>query len=215
MATKSFGQDICVFTETHQTGEFKILDERKDLPESSELEGWTFIHSGVAKKAYAGVGVPGSPNVQYIAHRVIEAGRILRTRLKFRGVKILLFAVYAPTNTQSDAAKSNFFNRLARAVAHGKKQHPRWPRLIIGVLNSTLGIDAPLSHYIGSHNLDTVKTTNNGFRITEFFESNQMYALNTLFQVKKPIHRITHINSEDPRSASTTSLRICGSGAHA
>ena len=184
---KSLNQAICFVSETHRTG----LGITEQWPIDAELDGWRFINSGLKKKAMSGVGILISPEVRLIDYDEIEPGRILQMRLKFRGVKLLCFAVYGPTNVQCESAKSGFFNKLSRSLITTKAKYPKWKRLIGGDFNAALGRHAPTSRFVTDLNLDTCPTTDNGYRFVEFLNRHELYALNTQFQTRNADHRIT------------------------
>ena len=94
MTIKALGQLICFTTETHRTGE-ETIDA---WPEEAELDGWKFINSGFKRKAYGGVGIIMSPDVELVEYQVIDPGRILMAKLKYRGVNMLFHVIYGPTN---------------------------------------------------------------------------------------------------------------------
>lgn len=73
-----------------------------------------------------------------------------------------------------------------------KKEHPKWLRIIVGDFNSTLGKETPTGRYVGATSLDECLMTDMGYRFLEFLNEKEMFALNTLFEVKKPAHRITY-----------------------
>ena len=96
LLVKSLGQIMCAVSETHRTGK----ETYEDWPEHSGLEGWKLINSGFKKKAYGGVALLMSPEVTLVDDdfEVIEQGRILRAKVKYRGIKLMIHVVYGPTN---------------------------------------------------------------------------------------------------------------------
>ena len=185
LAAKTLAQDIMCLTETHRTGEGKI----QSWP-TAELDGWELVYSGLKRKAAAGCAVLLSPTVALIEYEIIEPGRILFCRVKYRGIRLCLWCCYGPTNTSSESSRLAFFRKLTSSLTNKQKLHEGWPRIAIGDFNATLGHDAPKSPYIGPE-LDSCATTDNGFRLAELLTEQKMHALNTLFQTKKPSHRIT------------------------
>ena len=114
LAVKNLGQQMCVFSETHRVSVGVELIE--NWPVKAELSGWKFIGTGNEKKAQSGVGIVLGPDVKLIETEVILKSRILYARIVFRGVKIQIFAVYAPTNMQGETTKSDFFRKLKKSV---------------------------------------------------------------------------------------------------
>ena len=184
MAVRDLGQELCVFSETHRLG-FEKLENWSDR---SELQGWRFIGTGNPKKAISGVGVVLSPDFEVLETEVVVESRILYLRMLYRGVRMQLFAVYAPTNMKSKTTKNDFFRKLQSSVTEKSLKHPNWPKLCIGDFNATIGKNAPLTKFIGP-NLDTVPTTDMGQRMSQFMIENELYAMNTMFVTKK--HRRT------------------------
>ena len=87
---KFLEQNITFFQETH------IIDHNTILFNDSELNGWTFINSGLKCKASAGVGIALSADVKLIDIENILEGRILLARVVLHGIKISAFCAYAP-----------------------------------------------------------------------------------------------------------------------
>ena len=192
MMVKTLGQIFCGITETHRTG----TENFEEWPEMAELTGWKFINSGMKKQAYGGVGLLISPEVELVDNdfEVIDQGRILRAKIIYRGVKLIIHVVYGPTNASknsSDAMRTNFWNNLSKSIDDTRKRYPKCRHLTLGDTNATLGPDAPMSDYIGHNNLDQYSTTDNGYRMIEFLDQQNLYALNTLFNTKRKCHRIT------------------------
>ena len=87
--------------------------------------------------------------------------------------------------------RSNFWNQLSKSIIESRKTNPKYKHLTMGDTNATLGFDAPMSDFIGHINLDTYPTTDNGFRMIEFLDQHNLFALNTLFTAKRKSHRVT------------------------
>ena len=97
---KFLKHQITFVQETHIFGKKTI--KFKD----PELEGWTFINSGLKCKASAGVGIVLSPDVRLIEiDDTILDGRILLVNLILFGIKISTFYAYAPTELYADSIK--------------------------------------------------------------------------------------------------------------
>ena len=90
----------------------------------TELNGWTYINSGLKCKASVGVGIALSPEVKLIDIDNILDGRILLARIVLHGIKISAFSAYAPTELYADSTKDSFFNTLQMAIQKVKKEHP-------------------------------------------------------------------------------------------
>ena len=178
LGAKNLGQEMCVVSETHRmsTG----IEIVENWPDAAGLDGWKFIGSGNSKKAEAGVGVILSDNCEVIEKKVILEARILYLRILFRGVKMQLYCVYAPTNMKGKTRKNEFFRKLQNSIIENREKYEKWPKLIVGDLNATFGHDTPETQFIG-RNLDTYPTTDMGMRLAEFLIENRMYALNTMF----------------------------------
>ena len=110
LAVKNLGQEMCVFSETHRvTSGIEVLE---NWPVESGLNGWKYIGTGNEKRAQSGVGVVLSPEFKVIEIEVVLKSRILYVRLMYPGVKIQLWACYAPTNTKADTSKDDFFSEI-------------------------------------------------------------------------------------------------------
>jgi len=185
MMIRELKHAICVFSETHrcETGIYE------DWTENSELDGWKFINSGSTGQKFAGVGVVLSDQVELVEYEVIMAARILYVRVVYRGVRLQLFATYAPTNMKSEAVRQRFYKKLSDAKTEKGKKYPNWPKLSLGDFNATIGVDAPDCEFIGP-SFDKTLTTENGMLLIEMLNEHRMYALNTLYQARDS-HRIT------------------------
>jgi len=78
----------------------------------SELEGWTYINSGMKMKASAGVGMV---KVVDINNSIFES-RILLVRLILYGIKLSAFCVYSPTEEYAESSKLSFHNTLQKSI---------------------------------------------------------------------------------------------------
>ena len=144
---------ITFFQETHITG------HKTTIFDDSDLNGWTFINSGMKCKASAGVGIALSPVVELIDIDNILEGRILLTRIVLHGIKISAFTAYAPTEQYADSTKDTFFNTLQKAVLKAKKEHPSFKILIGADMNATVGCDSFGSwSHLGPNNDDCQPT---------------------------------------------------------
>ena len=175
---------ITFFQETHITG------HKTTIFDDSDLNGWTFINSGMKCKASAGVGIALSPVVELIDIDNILEGRILLTRIVLHGIKISAFTAYAPTEQYADSTKDTFFNTLQKAVLKAKKEHPSFKILIGADMNATVGCDSFGSwSHLGPNN-DDLPTNDNGTRLLSFSDECKLFILNSFFQSSKN-HRHT------------------------
>ena len=185
IGVKDLGHLLTAVTETHKTGHGVI----EDWPEKAGLEGWRFYYSGFDREARAGVGLVCSPECEVEEWEVVEKARIMYVRMKCKGIRMQCWITYAPTNMKNDEIKSDFYTKLNRSVNKFKKEYPKWPKIVVGDLNSTIGFDAPNSEFLGP-SVDSYQTTDNGLRMVEFCQEHDLYALNTMFECKAS-HRIT------------------------
>ena len=182
---KELGHHMASLTETHKTGHGVI----EDWPEKAGLEGWRCYYSGYDREARGGVAFVCNGDCEVEDWEIIDKARIIYVRMKFKGVKMQCFINYAPTNVRNDEIKSDFYTNLNRSVKKFKKIYPKWPLVVVGDFNSTIGYDAPSSACLGP-SMDTYQTTDNGLRMVEFCQEHDLFALNTMFECR-PSHRIT------------------------
>ena len=91
MHVKNNKNDICLFQETHKTGNSGI-----DF-EDPVLKGWRVIHNGFKKKAQAGVAIVCAPYVTVEDEIFVQEGRIGGARVIVNGSKLSIFSCYSPT----------------------------------------------------------------------------------------------------------------------
>ena len=179
---KELKQDICFFQETHKIG---IGEVEFDDP---SLKGWRVLYTGFKRKAQAGVAIVLAPHVILDDIMHVEQGRIIGARVRTNGLKLSIFSCYAPTDTKSysNQIKINFYNTLRKAVSSAKKDHPSYKLVIGGDFNATIGNDfqSPNSKCIGKNN-DPDPTSENGHKLIQFAEENNLSILNTFFGHKK------------------------------
>lgn len=181
---KFLKHDITFMQETHITG------HNTTIFNDAELNGWTFINSGLKCKASAGVGIALSPEVKLIDIDNILEGRILLARIVLHGIKISAFSAYAPTEIYADSTKESFFNTLQTSIQKAKKEHPSYKILIGADMNATIGCDSFGSwSHLGPNN-DNLKTNDNGTRLLSLSEECKLFIMNTFYHSKK-IHRHT------------------------
>ena len=120
---KFLKHDITFIQETHRVEHNTSVFDKDD----KELDGWTFINSGMKMKASAGVGIALSTNVRIIDVENILEGRILLVRLTLFGVKLSAFCVYAPTEEYADSTKQLFFNTLLQHSSESCTKHEKEP----------------------------------------------------------------------------------------
>ena len=112
MHVKNNKNDICLFQETHKTGNGGI-----DF-EDPVLKGWRVIYSGFKKKAQAGVAIVCAPHVTVEDEIFVQEGRIVGARVIVNGTKLSIFSCYSPTDTKvySDTTKDAFYSTLSKAI---------------------------------------------------------------------------------------------------
>ena len=185
MQCKFLKHQITFIQETH------IFGQNTTKFKQSEIEGWTFINSGLKSKASAGVGIVLSPDVKLIdIDDTILDGRILLVRVILHGVKISAFSAYAPTELYAESTKDKFFNTLSSVIQKTKKEHPSFKVLIGADMNATIGEESfGTWSFLGPNN-DKLKTNDNGSRLLTFSNENNLFIMNSLFP-SKAIHRHT------------------------
>ena len=115
---KFLKNDITFLQESH------IIGHQTTTFKDTELEGWTYINSGMKTKASAGVGIALSPNVKIIdIDNSIFEGRILLVRLIIHGIKLSAFCVYAPTEEYAESSKLLFYNTLQKSILNTKNKY--------------------------------------------------------------------------------------------
>jgi exonuclease III len=182
---KFLKNDITFLQETH------IIGHQTTTFEETELEGWTYINSGMKMKASAGVGMALSPNVKIVdIDNSIFEGRILLVRLILHGIKLSAFCVYAPTEEYAESSKLSFYNTLQKSILNTKKKYPGFKVIIGGDMNATIGCDSNGSwSYLGTNN-DDLPTNDNGTRLLSLSQECNLFIMNSLFD-GPPKHRHT------------------------
>ena len=82
MHVKNNKFDICLFQETHKTGN-DVIDFTDPV-----LKGWRVIYSGFKKKAQAGVAIVCAPHVTVEDEIFVKEGRIVAARVIVNGTKL-------------------------------------------------------------------------------------------------------------------------------
>ena len=182
---KFLKNDITFLQESH------IIGHQTTTFEETELEGWTYINSGMKMKASAGVGMTLSPNVKIVdIDNSIFEGRILLVRLILHGIKFSAFCVYAPTEEYAESSKLSFYNTLQKSILNTKKKYPGSKVIIGGDMNATIGCDSNGSwSYLGTNN-DDLPTNDNGTRLLSLSQECNLFIMNSLFD-GPPKHRHT------------------------
>ena len=155
-------------------------------------DGWTFINSGLKRKAASGVGMILSPGTKLLDMTPIIEGRILHTLIIVKGIKISAFCIYSPTNTAGESSKDTFYAQLRKGIKTASTTHPNFKTIIAGDWNASIGKDVSTSRYVGRFN-DDLETNNNGRRLASFCEEHKLSLMNTKFQTKD-IHRYTWVS---------------------
>jgi exonuclease III len=164
----------------------------------TEVDVYTMIYSGVASgnktRSAHGVAVclhKQATRVWKDSGSVWEAvnERIITVRLGGKPIHISLIAVYAPTNSSKGQnatdVSDNFYINLQQTVAKVPKGDML---LIVGDFNARVGRqdNQGTGNVIGAHTVDD--TNENGKRLIDFCNLNNLIVTNTFFQ-HKPIHQ--------------------------
>ena len=185
MHVKNNKNDICLFQETHKTGNGGI-----DF-EDPVLKGWRVIYSGFKKKAQAGVAIVCAPHVTVEDEIFVQEGRIVGARVIVNGTKLSIFSCYSPTDTKvySDTTKDAFYSTLSKAIKTIKLEHPSFKLIVGGDFNATVGRDCePDKWAFVGNNHDPDSTSENGLRLLKFCKEQELYMMNS-FYGHKDIHR--------------------------
>ena len=184
---KNIKHDVCLFQETHMTGQGEIEFE------DPVLKGWRFIYSGFKKKARAGVGIALAPHVKLEDTIHVEAGRIIGVRVIVNGIKLSIFSCYSPCDTKSysDQTKDAFYKILGAATIKVKTEHPSFKLIVGGDFNATIGNDCEHNQWEGvGRNHDPDPTSPNGTRLLNFSKEQNLFVMNSFYGYKD-IHRWT------------------------
>lgn len=113
--------------------------------------------------------------------------RLLTARFNSRHVKMTIIQAYAPTNTDSDASKDQFYEQLQAAY----EETPKHDILVtMGDWNAKVGKQMPgEGGIVGSHALQTERN-DNGERFVSSCAANNMAIVSTQFK-HKDIHKYT------------------------
>ena len=185
MHVKNNKNDICLFQETHKTGN-DVIDF-----EDPVLKGWRVIYSGFKKKAQAGVAIVCAPHVTVEDEIFVKEGRIVGARVTVNGTKLSIFSCYSPTDTKvySDATKDAFYSTLSKAIKNIKSEHPSFKLIVGGDFNATVGRDCePDKWAFVGNNHDPDPTSENGLRLLKFCKEQELYMMNSYYG-HKDIHR--------------------------
>ena len=181
MHVKNNKNDICLFQETHKTGngEIEFTDD--------VLKGWKIIFSGFKKKAQAGVAIVLAPHVVLEDVIFVKEGRIVGVRVIVNGINLSIFSCYSPTDTKSysDATKDAFYSTLLKATKTIKSDHPSFKLIVGGDFNATVGKDCePEKWACVGNNHDPDPTSGNGLRLLNYCREQELYMMNSFFGYK-------------------------------
>ena len=185
MHVKNNKFDICLFQETHKTGN-DVIDFTDPV-----LKGWRVIYSGFKKKAQAGVAIVCAPHVTVEDEIFVKEGRIVAARVIVNGTKLSIFSCYSPTDTKtySDSTKDAFYSTLSKSIKSIKSEHPSFKLIVGGDFNATVGNDCePDKWTCVGNNHDPDPTSENGLRLLKFCKEHELFMMNSFFG-RKNIHR--------------------------
>ena len=112
--------------------------------------------------------------------------RLLKARFHSKCTKLSVLVCYAPTEDANAEVKDAFYDQLQTAV---ESVHAHDMLLILGDLNAKVGSDnTGREHVMGKHGIGTIN--DNGERLADFCEENNLLIGGTLFQ-HKHIHKTT------------------------
>ena len=112
--------------------------------------------------------------------------RLLKARFHSKYTKLSVLVCYAPTEDANAEVRDAFYDQLQTAV---ESVHAHDMLLILGDLNAKVGSDnTGREHVMGKHGIGTIN--DNGERLADFCEENNLLIGGTLFQ-HKHIHKTT------------------------
>ena len=112
--------------------------------------------------------------------------RLFKARFHSKYTKLSVLVCYAPTEDANAEVKDAFYDQLQTAV---ESVHAHDMLLILGDLNAKVGSDnTGREHVTGKHGIGTIN--DNGERLADFCEENNLLIGGTLFQ-HKHIHKTT------------------------
>ena len=118
--------------------------------------------------------------------------RLLKARFHSKYTKLSVLVCYAPTEDANAEVKDAFYDQLQTAV---ESVHAHDMLLILGDLNAKVGSDnTGREHVIGKHGIGTFN--DNGERLADFCEENNLLIGGTLFQ-HKHIHKTTWTSPDE------------------
>ena len=173
MHVKNNKNDICLFQETHKTGNGGIDFEDPVL----------------------NVAIVCAPHVTVEDEIFVQEGRIVGARVIVNGTKLSIFSCYSPTDTKvySDTTKDAFYSTLSKAIKNIKLEHPSFKLIVGGDFNATVGRDCePDKWAFVGNNHDPDSTSENGLRLLKFCKEQELYMMNS-FYGHKDIHRWSFI----------------------
>ena len=187
---KNLNLDVLALQEVRRngTGSFEL--------DSDGIKGWQFVWSGFKRKAEAGVAFILAPHVKLVDTHVHYDARIMSVRVIIYGLCLTLTCAYAPTDCNSESAKSLFYSKLRKANSDMLKYN-RFKSINLGDYNATIGMDSKSSgawdDVLGFNNSSLVNTNANGELFLKFCSENKLKIINSNFRSKR-IHRGTWLH---------------------
>ena len=180
---KKRGIDIMGISETHWTGQEKVVLQRGD----------TIIHSGREDDNHRG-GV-GILMTRFASRSLMDwtpiSERIITARFYSKHVKMTIVHVYAPTEDAEETVKDEFYERL-QDVLNNKKEHDML--VITGDMNAKVGEDnRGYEGIMGRHGIG--RMNDNGERLCEFCDMNELIITGTWFP-HRDIHKATWVSPD-------------------
>ena len=180
---KKRGIDIMGISETHWTGQGKVVLQRGD----------TIIHSGREDDNHRG-GV-GILMTRFAARSLMDwtpiSERIITARFYSKHVKMTIVHVYAPIEDAEESVQDEFYERL-QDVLNNKKEHDML--VITGDMNAKVGEDnRGYEGIMGRHGIG--RMNDNGDRLCEFCDMNELIITGTWFP-HRDIHKATWVSPD-------------------
>ena len=146
---------------------------------------WMFLQSA-DQRGYSGVGVIVRSHLQ-VFHSENCNERLMIVGLRHMNRELIILSCYAPTNTDNDDQRDEFWAILESKLMDLKDKFPLADLIVAGDYNAEIGCDMQgVSNRFGPH-LDAERTTDNGHGLLEICTSQNLYIQNG--RNRSPPHR--------------------------
>ena len=155
--------------------------------EGDDAHGYSYHFSGLpqtSKREYGvTIAIKESADIT-VVHREFISERIMWMAVNVRGVEIVVFAVYGPTEdgASENAGGAHFWDKLAQAVRRARDLFPNYTLVILGDFNGQINMPSnSIAEGCVGHVLLAKKTTANGLRLLDFCVRHGLQIANSFY----------------------------------